>query len=170
MRNRRLFPAPLMIVALLALVVAIGGTAFAATKIGTGQLKNKAVSAKKLKKNAVKSSKIKNKAVKTKKLANAAVDGSKVKDETLDDSKISDYELLGDSFVRVPATDGASFAAARSAAPENPLFSEGPFEIYAKCLRAGNVTQGEIYARTSIDRSLMEGTDDLGGGPARATS
>ena len=51
MQARRFRPTPSIVVALLALAVAIGGTAFAAAKIGTKQLKNNAVTAKKIKKN-----------------------------------------------------------------------------------------------------------------------
>ena len=50
MNLRRLLPSPAMGVALLALVVAVGGTAVAANKIGTNQIKNNAVT--KIKKKA----------------------------------------------------------------------------------------------------------------------
>ena len=186
-----------MVVALLALVVAVGGTAVAATKIGTNQIKNNAVTKKKIKKGAVSTnrlaakavtngklgpqavksgkladeavitSKIAGGAVDNSKLSDSAVDGSKVESESLDDSKISDYKVLGGSFLAVSATDGPSEAAARAAAPENPLYQAGPLELYAKCFRVtvGDVLRGEIYVRTSEDFSIMEGTDDLPGGP-----
>jgi hypothetical protein len=58
-------PGPAMVVAIAALVVALGGTSYAAVKlsagsVGTKQLKNNAVTAKKLKKNAVTGAKVKN--------------------------------------------------------------------------------------------------------------
>ncbi len=55
---RRLKPSPAMVVALLALFVSLGGVSYAATKIGTRQIKNGAVTAKKLHKNAVTTKKI----------------------------------------------------------------------------------------------------------------
>jgi len=198
MNLRRLRPSPAMGVALLALIVAIGGTAVAANKIGTNQIKNKAVTKKKIAKKAVSTNRLAAKAVQkgkiapdavnmykiadgavetpaiaggavdNSKLADSAVDGSKVESESLDDSKISDYKVLGgDSFLVVTATDGPTVDAARAAAPENPLYQAGPLEIYAKCFRDTVTDQlrGEIYARTSEDFSIMEGTDDLPGGP-----
>jgi hypothetical protein len=58
-------PSPAMLVAILALVVALGGTGYAAVKlpagsVGTKQLKKKAVTGAKIARNAVTSSKIKN--------------------------------------------------------------------------------------------------------------
>ncbi len=177
MNLQRLRPSPAMVVALLALIVAAGGTAVAATKIGTNQLKNNAVTTKKIKKKAVTTNRLKAKAVtsgkigpeavKSGKIADSAVDGPKVADDSLNDSKISDYGVFGDSLTVVTATDGPTAAAAQAAAPENPLFSKGPLEIYAKCFRdtVGTTLYGEMYARTSEPFSILEGTDDLGGGP-----
>jgi hypothetical protein len=58
-------PAPAMVVAIAALVVALGGTSYAAVKlsagsVGTKQLKNSAVTTSKLKKNSVTGAKVKN--------------------------------------------------------------------------------------------------------------
>jgi len=197
MRFKRFRPTPSMVVAMLALVVAIGGTAVAATKIGTKQIKNNAVTTKKIKKKAITTNRIKAKAVTGGKLAaNSvsggkivagavtggkiadgsvtgpkiaanAVDGSKVADDSLDDSKTSDYKVFGDPFVKVTATDGADADAARAAAPETPLLSKGSLELYAKCFRdtGTNTVFGAIYVRTTTDFSIMEGNDDLPGGP-----
>jgi len=183
-----------MVVAMIALVVAIGGTAIAATKIGTKQLKNNAVTAKKIKKNAVTASKIKAKAVATGKLAASsvatgkiaasavtgskiadgavtgpkiatnAVDGSKVADDSIDSAKTSDYKVFG--VLQVTATVGATLAAARDAAPEQPLLNKGPLEFYAKCYRDSVLDElvGAIFVRTTTDFSIMEGSTDLPGG------
>ncbi|MBK5110920.1 MAG: hypothetical protein JJE10_06060 [Thermoleophilia bacterium] len=176
-----------MAVAMLALIVAVGGTAVAATKIGTNQIKSEAVTKNKIKKKAVstnriaakavtngkigpkavKSGKIAGEAVTGSKIAAGAVDGSKVADDSLDDSKISDYKVLGNSFLVVTATNGPTQAAARAAAPENPMYKKGPLELYAKCFRDSVLDnlRGEIYVRTTADFSIMEGTDDRPGGP-----
>jgi len=62
-----------MVVAVIALVVALAGSAYAAGKIGTKQLKKNAVSTKKIKDDAVTGSKIANGAVSGAKLAKGAV-------------------------------------------------------------------------------------------------
>jgi hypothetical protein len=73
MRNRVPRPSPAMIVALLALCLAVGGTAFAAVKLG----KN-AVKTKNIKNGAVTEAKIAGNAVTEAKIANGAVTGSKI--------------------------------------------------------------------------------------------
>ncbi len=66
-------PSPAMIVAIVALVAALGGSAYAAHKIGSHQLKKNAVTTKKIKNAAVTSGKLANGAVTAGKLANGAV-------------------------------------------------------------------------------------------------
>jgi hypothetical protein len=56
-------PSPALVIALVALFAALGGSAYAATKIGTKQIKNGAITASKLKKEAVTAAKIKNGAI-----------------------------------------------------------------------------------------------------------
>jgi hypothetical protein len=69
MRNLRRFrPSPAMVVASIALFVAVGGISWAAATIGTNDIKDNAVTAKKLHK----------KAVTTKKIKNHAVNGAKI--------------------------------------------------------------------------------------------
>jgi len=67
-----------MVVALLALFISVGGVGYAATKIGTKQIKNQAVTKKKLANGAVTRKKIVNGAVNAPKLGNAAVTAAKL--------------------------------------------------------------------------------------------
>jgi hypothetical protein len=127
-----------MAVALLALAIALGGTAYAANRIGTNQIKNSAVT----------TAKIKNKAV--------------------TDAKLANFDSLGSPLVRIVATDGPDVAAARAAAPRRNLYRAGPLRIYAKCFRdtGTNELYGEMYAATTRAFSIMEGSDTLEGGAA----
>lgn len=172
MKTRSRRPTPGFVLGLIALAVALSGTAWAATKIDTEDIKSKAITKKKLdtaavttKKiadGAVKEAKIATGAVTETKIADAAVTGAKVADDTLNDTKISDYEIVGGSFLRVTATEAGTLAGAQIAAPETPLYSKGEASIYAKCFRdsAAGEIRGEIYARTSADGATMAGTDD----------
>lgn len=64
MKNRKFGrPSPAMVVALVALFAALGGSAYAASSIGTKQIKNGAITAAKLKKEAVTGVKIKDGAI-----------------------------------------------------------------------------------------------------------
>ena len=77
-KSRR--PSPALIISVIALFVALGSGAYAATKIGTSDLKNKAVTTKKLDKKAATGSKIAKDAVKTNKIADQAVGTSKIEE------------------------------------------------------------------------------------------
>lgn len=72
-RLHALRPSPAMVVAVIALIVALAGSAYAAGKIGSKQLKKGAVSTKKIKDDAVTAAKIANNAVTGAKLASGAV-------------------------------------------------------------------------------------------------
>jgi len=68
----------------LAVFLVLGGaTAFAATKIGSNEIKANAILTGKIKKEAVTTAKIKNSAISTSKIANDAVTGEKVNEGTL---------------------------------------------------------------------------------------
>lgn len=185
-------PSASLVISFIALAAGITGTAVAASKITSRDIATNAVTAKKIKNGAVKGNKIANTAIRTGKLkgssvtgpklaagavdatkiAGGAITGAQIASESLSDKQISDYEVIGNSPVRVLATDAGSEAAARTAAPENLLFTKGQLTIYAKCFRdttGAGTTFGEIYARTSADGALMEGDDDLPGSGPGAT-
>jgi hypothetical protein len=71
-------PSPAMVVATVALIVALTGSAYAASTIGSKQLKNNAVTGKKIKNGAVTGAKLANGSVSTRKLANGAVTTAKL--------------------------------------------------------------------------------------------
>ena len=73
-----------------------------------------------------------------------------------------------DELLRVGATNGADVAAARAAAPEQPLGESGPFEFYGKCFNDQITPEvyGEIYVRSAVDGALLDGqSDTLEGDP-----
>jgi hypothetical protein len=86
-------PSPAMVVALVALFLALGGSSYAALSIGTGNIRNGAVTSAKIKNGAVKSAKINTGAVKTTKLNAQSVTNAKVKNNTLTGAKINESTL-----------------------------------------------------------------------------
>jgi hypothetical protein len=83
MGKRLKAPSPALVIALIALFLSIGGISYAASKIGT----------KDIKKAAVTTSKIHKQAVTTGKLADGAVNGQKVLDDSLTGADIDESTL-----------------------------------------------------------------------------
>ena len=105
-------PSPALVISLLALFVALGSGAYAANKIGTNQIKNKAVTTKKLAGKAVNASKLAGKSVKTGKLAAQAVTTGKlaaqaVSGDILKDAAVSESKLAQSAVVTDKIADGA---------------------------------------------------------------
>lgn len=94
MQKRVPRPSPAMVVAVLALCLAVGGTAFAAVKLGknavkTKNIKNGAVKESKLAANAVTESKIAGNAVTESKIAGSAVTEGKIANGAVSSDKIA---------------------------------------------------------------------------------
>ena len=110
------------VVATLALFIALGGGAIAASQlgknsVGSRQLKKNAVTKAKIKKNAVTAAKIKKNAVTKAKIKNGAVNGSKIADGSVTGTEIDAastpfsrivYEARGQGIVSVPKSDFAT--------------------------------------------------------------
>ncbi len=144
MNFRRFLPSPSMGVALLALAIALGGTAYAANKIGSNQIKKnavttakikgkavktgkiagKAVTSGKLAKDAAKSGKIADEAVTTGKLGDGSVTTGKIADDAVNSSKISDYGTIGNG-TAIQATDGPSTVSGSGRGTCDDALSEG---------------------------------------------
>jgi hypothetical protein len=92
LEGRRRSPATL--VAMLALIVALsGGTAWAAATVGTGDIKNKAVTTPKLDTEAVTTAKLAPKAVQSAKIAPGAVRTAKIFDDAVTTAKLADGQV-----------------------------------------------------------------------------
>jgi hypothetical protein len=153
---------PATVIAGIALFAALSGAAIALpgrNSVDSGDLKA----------NAVTSSDIRNKNVKTGDLANDAVTSAKVRNGGLNDNDIGDFLSLNPP-LRLTATEAATLAGARTAAPETILATRGQLTYYAKCFRdtAADLTQGEIFVRTTADGSISQGLDELPGGDTAA--
>ncbi len=101
------------VIAVLALFVALGGSAYAGIKIGTKQIKNSAVTTKKIKKRAVTTAKIRNNSVTTAKIRNNSVTAA----------KLPEYSNSG----LVKLMNGRN----------RVLLQRGPFRFVARCVDAG---------------------------------
>jgi hypothetical protein len=154
-------PSPALVISITALVVALGGSAYAASKIGTRQIKN----------NAVTTAKIRSRAITTAKLANNAVTGAKVNESTLGvvpnatDAQNAVNATFAQNAVSAAAAESAKTAVdatnfsryfttglrKASAGETITLASAGPFTFSGECQADGALA----YVTTSEPKSFM---------------
>lgn len=144
MSNHRKTPSPALVVSLLALFVALGSGAYAASKIGTSDLKKNAVTTPKIAKNAVKSSKVANGKLKGKDLADGTLGGSKLASivEVTDTTEVATFEI-GTASVTCP--DGTTVLMGGFNTDSNA----GNQGLATENRRVGNGWRASIYARAS---------------------
>lgn len=175
MRKRIQRPSPALVLSLVALFVALGGTGYAAVKVNGKNIKKGTVTAKQLKNKTITGGKVKNNA-----LTGAQINESKlgtVPSATKADSATSATNAVNATNAtnatnaanagnvsgrqvaakRVTATAGADFEAGRVAAPEITLFTVGPFTVYGKCVtdNSGPSTLGFIFVKTSESDAVL---------------
>jgi hypothetical protein len=106
---RRFRPSPALVIAVIALFVSLGGFSYAAAdRIGTSQIANGAVTAKKLHRNAVTSKKLHRNAVTSKRLHRNAVTTKKLHDGAITADKLADRSV---GFTKTDGTIMSAFAA-----------------------------------------------------------
>jgi len=99
-------PSPAMVVALVALVLSLAGTAFAAVKIGTNSLKNSAVTTKKLKNRAVTGAKLAEGSVSAAKLAEGAVTSEKLANGAVGTGKLAEAAVTAPKLAASERSEG----------------------------------------------------------------
>jgi hypothetical protein len=125
-----------------------GATAFAASKIGSNQLKSNSVTTAKIKKNAVTTAKIKKNAVTTAKIKNGAVTGEKVNLSTL--GTVPSASVAGSVTGRIP------FSVFTGAGTHN-IAIVGPFTLQGVCrIDNAGTDEGELQLLTSVDGAAMD--------------
>ncbi len=158
LRTRR--PSPALVISILALFVALGGSAYAATKVGTKDIKANAITSAKIKKNAVTTAKIKKNAVTTAKIKKDAVTGAKVKESTLG--------TVPSATNSVNATNATNFSryfssglVKASSGTNVSLGTVGPFSFVGKCTDGGGgKAESLIVMTTSATDSFMYSKHD----------
>ena len=150
-KERLLHPAT--IIAVIALLVALSGAGYAATTIGTSQLKNNAVTTPKIKNAAVNTAKLKNNAVNSSKLAsgavkaadlaNGAVTGAKLANDAVTAAKIAGG-AVGTNALAAGAVDSGKLGnGSVSGEKIGPNAVTGP-KIAGGTITAANIAPGQV--------------------------
>jgi hypothetical protein len=156
-RIKQTKPSAALIVAVVALVAALGGGAVAGVAVTSLNKKDKKQVTKIAKKQGKKQAKKQAKKqigkqfpVESSQIADGAVGGPQIASNSIEDSKLTDLDLFGDSFVPAPVSDQTDKEArpGQVAAPKVPLFSKGQLSVYGKCFE---IQAAEIYATVSVE-------------------
>jgi hypothetical protein len=132
-RIKRAKPSPALLISLIALFVALGSGAYAASKVGTKDIKNGAVTGKKLAKNSVKSSKTKDGGLKGRDLKDGAITATKL-GEIVEVSDSTTVDTLGLASISVPCPTGTRVLSGGFDTNSNPA-NQG---LAAESRRVGN--------------------------------
>jgi hypothetical protein len=147
-------PSPALVISIVALFVALGGSAYAASKIGTKDIKANAITTGKIKKNAITTAKIKSN----------AVTGAKVNEGTLG--------TVPSATNAVNATNATNFSRyftsglkKANVGQKVPLATNGPFSFTGFCEDlGGGEYEAVVIATTSQPGSFFTGDENFEGG------
>jgi hypothetical protein len=158
-------PSPAMVVALLALFVALGGSSYAALRIASAQIVNNSVRSKDIRNNDVLSKDIRNSTIRGADIARNTLTGSDINESTLGRVPVAGAALVASS-TRSVRTAGVRSVA--EGAPAVTLASYGPFAVTGSCARNGTSTVASISMTTTEANSSLAANDSRAGrfGPA----
>ena len=168
-RSRR--PTPALLIAVIALSVALGGTGYAAitlpaNSVGTEQLQRRAVTKNKIHRNAVTGSKV----------VRDTLRGGDINESTLAKVPAASSADVANNATSANTANSANtakrassagsvdgripFRVRLSAGQSQTIAQNGPISLVAQCNSAGGTEQARILAATSRDGAIMQGYED----------
>jgi hypothetical protein len=147
-RDKLLHPATL--ISLIALFVSLGGIGYAATRIGTKQIKNGAVTGKKLARNSVTTTKIKSGGVGNSDLATNSISTSKIRNGAIIAGKLGTSSVLSDKLADGAVTSGKLGNGAVTAG-----------KLAANSVSGAAIAPGSIGATQIADGQVVKGSGTL---------
>jgi hypothetical protein len=140
-------------VALIALVVALGGTTYAAVRIGTKQIKNNAITSVKIRNGQVKSVDLARNSVVTAKILAGAVSGLQIRDGSVGNSDLANDSVTG-AKVRGGAIGNSDLANDSVTAAKIRAGNVGNSELATDAVTGVNIKDGSVAAADIADASI----------------
>jgi hypothetical protein len=169
-RIRSFRPSPAMIVALVALSVALAGTASALpgrNRVKRDDIARGAVQSSDIRKNAIRTRHIKSRQVTRSKIAKRSIDSALVADDSL-----TGDDILESSLATVPdadkldGKDSSQFASATKLSrfaltngQTRAIFSAGPLNLTARCTISPGGDKAEVLIATTQDHAAFDAAD-----------
>ena len=149
-------PSPAMGVALIALVVAMGGSSYAALRIGTKQIRNNAITSEKIRNGHVKNVDLARNSVVTAKIVAGAVTGLQIRDASVGNSDLGNDSVTG-SKIRGGAVSNADIANDAVTTGKLRAGSVGNSDLADNAVTANKVADNSLTAADIRDGDVVEG-------------
>jgi hypothetical protein len=140
-------------VALIALVVALGGTTYAAVRIGTKQIKNNAITSPKIRNGQVKSVDLSRNSVNTAKILASAVTGLQIRDAGVGNADLANDSVTGGK-VRGGAIGNSDLANDAVTASKIRANSVGNTELATDAVTTTKIKDGSVAGADITDASI----------------
>ncbi|HEX5865905.1 MAG TPA: hypothetical protein VF014_16895, partial [Casimicrobiaceae bacterium] len=149
-------PSPAMGVALVALVVALGGTSYAALRIGTKQIKNNAITSPKIRNGQIKNVDLARNSVVAAKIVAGAVTGLQIKDASVGNSDLGNDSVNG-AKVRGGTIGNSDLANDAVTSAKLRGSSVGNSDLADNAIGSSKIADGTILAADIKDGEVVEG-------------
>ena len=156
MRGWISLPSPAMGVALIALVVALSGTTYAAVRIGTNQIRDNAITSAKIRNGAVKNIDLARNSVVTAKIVAGAVTGLQIKDASVGNADLATDAVTG-SKIRGGAVGNSDLANDAVTTSKLHASAVGNTDIADGAVTGAKIADSSILAADIKDGEVVEG-------------
>jgi hypothetical protein len=146
-------PSPAMGVALIALVVALSGTTYAAVRIGTKQIKNNAITSPKIRNGGVKNVDLARNSVNTAKILASAVTGLQIRDASVGNGDLANDAVTGGK-VRGGAIGNSDLANDAVTASKIRANSVGNTELATDAVTTTKIKDGSVAGADITDATI----------------
>ena len=149
-------PSPAMGVALIALLVALSGTTYAATRIGTKQIKDNAITSPKIRNGAVKNIDLARNSIVTAKIVAGAVTGLQIKDASVGNADLGNDSVSG-AKIRAGAVGNSDLANDAVTSAKIRAGAVGNSDLADNAIGSSKIADGSIVAADIKDGEVVKG-------------
>jgi hypothetical protein len=149
-------PSPAMGVALIALLVALSGTTYAAVRIGTKQIKDNAITSPKIRNGAVKNIDLARNSVVTTKIVAGAVTGLQIRDASVGNADLGN-DSVSASKIRSGAAGNSELANDAVTTSKIRAAAVGNSDIADDAIGSSKIADGSIVAADIKDGEVVKG-------------
>ena len=149
-------PSPALGVAVVALVVALGGTSYAVVRIGTKQIKNNAITSAKIRNGQVKSVDLARNSVVTAKILASAVTGLQIRDASVGNADLGNDSVSG-AKVRGGAIGNGDLANDAVTGAKIRAGNVGESDLATDAVTSTKIKDGSVAAADLADASITAG-------------